>query len=92
MFPGNLTLSLYALMEPKIKFRKQKAFRNDVIATAKATGEILQFWNALLVGDELTIISVIDDPEYTYLVDAVYDTSNIDEWKNYRFHYRDLSM
>ena len=79
-------------MEPKIKYRKPKSFRNDVIATVNATGEILQFWNALLVGDDITIISVIDDPEYTNLIDAVYDTSDIDEWKNYRFNYRVLSM
>ncbi|XP_063075795.1 ankyrin repeat and SOCS box protein 10 isoform X2 [Engraulis encrasicolus] len=79
-------------MEPKIKFRKQKTFRNDVIATAKATGEILQFWNALLVGDDVTILGVIDDPENAYLVDAVYDTSDIDEWKNFRFNYRNLRL
>lgn len=100
MFPANQTVTdllrteglLHARMEPKIKFRKQKTFRNDVIATAKATGEILQFWNALLVGDDVTILGVIDDPENAYLVDAVYDTSDIDEWKNFRFNYRNLSM
>lgn len=79
-------------MEPKIKFRKQKQYRNDVIATAQATGCILQFWNALLVGDEMTVISIIDDPEFVYLMDAIYDTSNIEEWKNFRFNYRGLSM
>ncbi|XP_050953687.1 ankyrin repeat and SOCS box protein 10 isoform X2 [Labeo rohita] len=79
-------------MGPKIKFRKQKKYRSDVIATAQASGLILQFWNALLVGDDLTVISIIDDPEYGYLLDAIYDTSNIEEWKNFRFNYRGLRL
>lgn len=79
-------------MGPKIKLRKQKKYRSDVIGTAQASGFILQFWNALLVGDELTIISIIDDPEHAYLTDATYDTSNIEEWKSFRFNYRGLSM
>ncbi|XP_051542578.1 ankyrin repeat and SOCS box protein 10-like isoform X2 [Myxocyprinus asiaticus] len=79
-------------MGPKIKICKQKKYRSDVIATAQASGFILQFWNALLVGDDLTIISIIDDPECTYLIDAIYDTSNIEEWKNFRFNYRGLRL
>lgn len=76
---------------PKIKWRKQKQYRNDVIATAKATGCVLQFWNSLLVGDDLTILSIVDDDEYEHLIDAIFDTSNIEEWKNFRFNYRCLS-
>lgn len=80
-----------AYIGPKIKWRKQKKYRNDVIATAKATGCVQQFWNSLLVGDELTILGIVDDDEYEYLIDAIFDTSNIDEWKNFRFNYRCLS-
>ncbi|XP_056594448.1 ankyrin repeat and SOCS box protein 10 isoform X2 [Triplophysa dalaica] len=79
-------------MGPKIKFRKQKKYRSDVIGTAQASGFILQFWNALLVADELTVISIIDDPEHAYLIDATYDTSNIEEWKSFRFNYRGLRL
>ncbi|KAK7118652.1 hypothetical protein R3I94_022221 [Phoxinus phoxinus] len=79
-------------MGPKIKFRKQKKYRSDVIATAQASGFILQFWNALLVGDDITVIGIIDDPEYAYLIDAIYDTSNIEEWKTFRFNYRGLRL
>ena len=71
--------------------RQAKTYRNDVIATAKATGPVLQFWNCLLVGDDLHLISIMDDPEFSYLIDAIYDTSNIEEWKNFRFNYRGLS-
>ncbi|KAF4087513.1 hypothetical protein AMELA_G00071470 [Ameiurus melas] len=53
---------------------------------------VLQFWNALLVGDEVTVISIVDDPECTHLMDAIYDTSDIEEWKNYRFNYRVLRL
>ncbi|XP_034558415.1 ankyrin repeat and SOCS box protein 10 isoform X2 [Notolabrus celidotus] len=51
-----------------------------------------KFWNSLLVGDELTIISIVDDDEYSHLIDATYDTSNIEEWKNFRFNYRGLRL
>ncbi|XP_030015246.1 ankyrin repeat and SOCS box protein 10 isoform X2 [Sphaeramia orbicularis] len=81
-----------AYVAPKVKWKKPKTYRNDVIATAKATGCVLQFWNSLLVGDELTLISIMDDDEYAYLVDAIYDTSNLEEWKNFRFNYRCLRL
>lgn len=29
--------------------------------------------------------------EFTFLIDSIYDTSNIEEWKNFRFNYRGLS-
>lgn len=80
-----------AYAAPKIRWRKPKKYRNDVIATAKATGCVQRFWNSLLVGDELTLVSIADDEEYDYLIDAVYDTSDIDEWKSFRFNYRCLS-
>lgn len=78
-------------MGTQVKCHKPKTYRNDVIATAKATGYILQFWNSLIVGDDLTLISIIDDPECVHLIDAIYDTSDIEEWKNFRFNYRGLS-
>ncbi|KAM7400484.1 hypothetical protein PAMA_004935 [Pampus argenteus] len=81
-----------AYVAPKIKWHKPKTYRNDVIATAKATGCVLQYWNSLLVGDELTVISIVDEDEYDYLVDAIFDTSNIEEWKNFRFNYRGLRL
>lgn len=80
-----------AYVAPKLKWKKPKKYRSDVIATAKASGCVLQFWNSLLVGDELTILSIVADDEYEYLMDAIYDTSNIEEWKNFRFNYRVLS-
>lgn len=80
-----------AYVAPKIKWRKQNKYREDVIAVAKATGCVLQFWNSLLVGDDLTILSIVADEEYEYLMDSIYDTSNIEEWKNFRFNYRCLS-
>lgn len=80
-----------AYMAPKTRWRKPKKYRNDVIATAKATGCVQRFWNSLLVGDELTILSIVDEEEYDYLIDAVYDTSDIDEWKSFRFNYTCLS-
>lgn len=70
----------------------RKNFRTDIIATAKADGQELQYWHALLVGDEDTIISIIDEPESHRILNAIFDTSNVDEWRNYRFNYRGLRM
>ncbi|XP_034744371.1 ankyrin repeat and SOCS box protein 10 isoform X3 [Etheostoma cragini] len=81
-----------AYVAPKFKWKKPKVYRNDVIAIAKASGCVLQFWNSLLVGDELMILSIVGDDEYEYLIDAIYDTSNIEEWKNFRFNYRGLRL
>ncbi|XP_034039892.1 ankyrin repeat and SOCS box protein 10 isoform X1 [Thalassophryne amazonica] len=81
-----------AYVAPKVKWRKPKAYRSDVIATAKATGCALQFWNSLLVGDELMLLSIVDDDEYVHLVDAIFDTSNVEEWKNFRYNYRVLRL
>lgn len=80
-----------AYIAPKVRWHKPKKYRNDVIATSRASGCVLQFWNSLLVGDELNVFSILDDDEYVYLIDAVYDTRNIEEWKNFRFNYRRLS-
>lgn len=80
-----------AYLAAKIKWKKPKKYREDVIATAKATGCVLQLWNSLLVGDALTILSIVEDEEYSSLIDAIYDTSNLEEWKNFRFNYRGLS-
>lgn len=80
-----------AYVSPPLKWHKPKKYRSDVIATAKASGCVLQFWNSLIVGDELTALSIVDDDDYEYLIDAIYDTSNIEEWKNFRFNYRGLS-
>ncbi|XP_033961193.1 ankyrin repeat and SOCS box protein 10 isoform X2 [Pseudochaenichthys georgianus] len=81
-----------AYIAPKVRWHKPKKYRNDVIATSRASGCVLQFWNSLLVGDELNVFSILDDDEYVYLIDAVYDTRNIEEWKNFRFNYRRLRL
>uniref|UniRef100_G3Q1H4 Ankyrin repeat and SOCS box containing 10 n=1 Tax=Gasterosteus aculeatus TaxID=69293 RepID=G3Q1H4_GASAC len=81
-----------AYVSPPLKWHKPKKYRSDVIATAKASGCVLQFWNSLIVGDELTALSIVDDDDYEYLIDAIYDTSNIEEWKNFRFNYRGLRL
>lgn len=78
-------------MGTKIKWRKPKKIRNDVISTAKARGYELQFWHALMVGDEITVVGIADDPESSHVINAIYDTSNIDEWKTHRLNYRSLS-
>ncbi|TKS79729.1 Ankyrin repeat and SOCS box protein 10 [Collichthys lucidus] len=81
LFPRGSTASL--IIEPQ---------GGDMRWVATGEGCVLQFWNSLLVGDDLTILSIVDDDEYEYLIDAIYDTSNMEEWKNFRFNYRCLRL
>ncbi|XP_010884236.2 ankyrin repeat and SOCS box protein 10 isoform X2 [Esox lucius] len=74
------------------KWHKTKKYQKEVIATAQATGCVLQFWNCLQVGDDLTLIGILADPECEDLIDATYDTSDIEEWKNFGQHYRTLRL
>ncbi|KAK6302769.1 hypothetical protein J4Q44_G00271240 [Coregonus suidteri] len=43
-------------------------------------------------GDMRWVARGEDEPECEDLIDAVYDTSNIEEWKNFRHHYRTLRL
>lgn len=60
--------------------------------TAKAEGPARAFWQALLAGDGCTILCLLGDPESGVGPNAIFDTSNLDEWKEYRFNFRWLSV
>ncbi|XP_006007162.1 ankyrin repeat and SOCS box protein 10 isoform X2 [Latimeria chalumnae] len=66
--------------------------RVETIVTAKAEGKALEYWYALLDGNKDIIVQILDDPKSKVSEQSVFDTSNLEEWKNYRFSMRDLRL
>ncbi|XP_041045016.1 ankyrin repeat and SOCS box protein 10 isoform X1 [Carcharodon carcharias] len=66
---------------------------SNVIVTSKAEGAAWELWQALLLGDEETLVLLITDPEQGHLhPNVVFDTSDIEQWKNYRYNLRALRI
>lgn len=63
----------------------------EPIRTRQAAGPAQVFWQALLAGDRETVAEILRDPQNNLSPSAVFDTSDLEEWKNYRFNTRRLS-
>ncbi|XP_043923532.1 ankyrin repeat and SOCS box protein 10 isoform X2 [Protopterus annectens] len=63
----------------------------DAILTRKAQGSSLRFWNALMDDDKETVTSLLDH-ESTLTPNTIFDTSDVDEWKNYGSNFRRLRL
>lgn len=63
----------------------------EPICTRKAVGPAQAYWQALLTGDRGTVAEILSDPQNNLSPNAVFDTSDLEEWKNYRFNLRRLS-
>ncbi|XP_072269252.1 ankyrin repeat and SOCS box protein 10 isoform X2 [Pyxicephalus adspersus] len=57
-----------------------------VIVTRKAEGSTLEFWLSLLSGDMATIYKVLETPDESIHPNSVFDTSDVEEWRNYRYN------
>ncbi|KAL8164758.1 UNVERIFIED_CONTAM: hypothetical protein K2H54_004072 [Gekko kuhli] len=64
----------------------------EPIVTAKAAGPAQAFWQALLAGDGGAILCLLGDPDSGVGPNAVFDTSDVDEWKDYRANFRRLRL
>ncbi|KAM4687735.1 ankyrin repeat and SOCS box protein 10 isoform 2-T2 [Discoglossus pictus] len=58
----------------------------EVVVTSKAEGSLLEFWLALVSGDTNTLQMLLDDPQDPVHPNTVFDTSDVEEWKNYRYN------
>uniref|UniRef100_A0A8C5WFW3 Ankyrin repeat and SOCS box containing 10 n=1 Tax=Leptobrachium leishanense TaxID=445787 RepID=A0A8C5WFW3_9ANUR len=58
----------------------------SVIVTRKAEGPPLFFWLALLSGDTEDVHLLLGDPEGLVHPNSVFDTSDLEEWKSYRYN------
>uniref|UniRef100_U3KFH3 Ankyrin repeat and SOCS box containing 10 n=1 Tax=Ficedula albicollis TaxID=59894 RepID=U3KFH3_FICAL len=64
----------------------------EPIRTRQAHGPAQVFWQALLAGDRRTVAEIFRDPGNNLSPSAVFDTSDLEEWKNYRFNPRGLRL
>lgn len=62
----------------------------DPIVTKKAEGPAWAYWQALVEGDVGALSRLLGDPQAALGPNAVFDTSDLEEWKNYRFNFRCL--
>lgn len=63
----------------------------EPIRTRKVDGPGQTYWQALLSGDQEIVAEILSEPQNNLSPSAVFDTSDLEEWKNYRFNIRGLS-
>ncbi|KAM6281350.1 ankyrin repeat and SOCS box protein 10 [Porphyrio hochstetteri] len=66
--------------------------RQEPICTRRADGAAQAYWQALLSGDQRVVAEILSDPQHGLRPDTVFDTSDLEEWKNYRFNLRWLRL
>ncbi|KAM6410596.1 ankyrin repeat and SOCS box protein 10 isoform 4-T6 [Pluvialis apricaria] len=64
----------------------------EPICTQKVDGPAQVYWQALLTGDWGVVAEILSDPQNNLSPNAVFDTSDLEEWKNYRFNFRRLRL
>lgn len=63
----------------------------EPICTRKAEGPARAYWHALLTGDRGAVAEILSHPQNNLSPNTLFDTSDLEEWKNYRFNIRRLS-
>lgn len=61
------------------------------IVTRTASGPALAFWQAVLAGDEGCVSRILADSSTGLAPDSVFDTSDPERWRDFRFNIRALS-
>ncbi|KAM3909838.1 ankyrin repeat and SOCS box protein 10-like isoform 2-T2 [Leptodactylus fuscus] len=59
---------------------------SGVIVTRKAEGSALDFWLCLLSGQAETVAELLEQSGDLIHPNSVFDTSDVDEWRNYRYN------
>uniref|UniRef100_A0A803K6M3 Ankyrin repeat and SOCS box containing 10 n=1 Tax=Xenopus tropicalis TaxID=8364 RepID=A0A803K6M3_XENTR len=57
-----------------------------VVVTRRAEGAALDYWLSLLSGDTVSLQFLLGDPQGHIHPNSVFDTSDVEEWKNYRYN------
>lgn len=61
------------------------------IVTRTASGPALAFWQALLAGDVSSVSLILADSSTGLAPDSIFDTSDPERWRDFRFNIRALS-
>ncbi|XP_027759608.1 ankyrin repeat and SOCS box protein 10 isoform X2 [Empidonax traillii] len=64
----------------------------EPIRTRQVAGPAQLYWEALLTGDREIVAEILSNPQNNLSPSAVFDTSDMEEWKNYRFNPRGLRL
>lgn len=62
------------------------------IITRTASGPALAFWQAVLAGDVGSVSQILADSSTGLAPDSIFDTSDPERWRDFRFNIRALSM
>uniref|UniRef100_A0A2I3LCR8 Ankyrin repeat and SOCS box protein 10 n=1 Tax=Papio anubis TaxID=9555 RepID=A0A2I3LCR8_PAPAN len=62
------------------------------IVTRTASGPALAFWQAVLAGDEGCVSRILADSSTGLAPDSVFDTSDPERWRDFRFNIRALRL
>lgn len=62
------------------------------IVTRTASGPALAFWQAVLAGDAGSASRILSDSSTGLAPDSVFDTSDPERWRDFRYNIRALSM
>lgn len=62
------------------------------IVTRTASGPALAFWQAVLAGDVGSVSRILADSNNGLAPDSIFDTSDPERWRDFRFNIRALSM
>ncbi|XP_043824009.1 ankyrin repeat and SOCS box protein 10 isoform X2 [Dromiciops gliroides] len=62
------------------------------IITRTASGPTLEFWQAVLVGDVASVSHLLASPGTGLTPDVVFDTSDPERWRDFRFNIRALRL
>lgn len=89
ILPWCLGESGYCIMG-SIRGRGDKS--QEPICIQKVHGPAQTYWQALLTGDQEVVAEILSNSQNNLSPNAVFDTSDLEEWKNYRFNIRWLSM
>ncbi|XP_062474144.1 ankyrin repeat and SOCS box protein 10 isoform X2 [Pezoporus occidentalis] len=89
VLPWCLGGSAYCIMS-SIRGRGGKS--QEPICIQKVDGPAQTYWQALLTGDQEVVAEILSNSQNNLSPSAVFDTSDLEEWKNYRFNIRWLRL
>ncbi|XP_056409413.1 ankyrin repeat and SOCS box protein 10 [Hyla sarda] len=65
---------------------------SQVIVTRRAEGPASYYWLSLLSGDKDTVRDLLDESHHLIHPNSVFDTSDVDGWRNYRYNSKALRI
>ncbi|EPQ16323.1 Ankyrin repeat and SOCS box protein 10 [Myotis brandtii] len=94
LFPPHSTADLLLesrAAEPRWSSHQRESGPGPIV-TRTASGPALAFWQALLAGDVGSVSRILADSSAGLAPDSIFDTSDPERWRDYRFNIRALRL